>query len=122
MDTSTMDPKDLLILGRRIEARDTLQGPRIGDFVRFRDGSLHRFTHDWDEHGLQTAPDMSGSFYLDRTGHASYSGGLDPCVPLEELEPTDEVLEGRFWFFHLDHAMAHNDVRVMVPCRVYRRK
>jgi hypothetical protein len=103
-------------------------GPRVGDFIRMAGGEMRRFTHHWGD-GLQTSgAAWLGSFYMsggtlnDRQTYVSYSGSLEPSIPLERIAPTGEVRNGTFWFFHHQRSQAHNDVHFTVPCRVYREK
>lgn len=96
------------------------QGPRVGDFVEMKDGTLRRFTHDWGD-GLQTTCLQScGQFYLERDGHMSYSGSLDRRIPTCQLKDTGRVSAGRVWFFHHDECRGHNGVYAFVDCRVYK--
>ena len=119
------DEKDEQLRQARIEARQALRGPLVGDFVRFPGGSLRRFTYDWSDHagegGLQTTCEgnIHESFYLDRSGFMSYSGCLDPSIPQDKLTDTGEVKDARCWFFHHDRTAAHSAVHMTVPCRVY---
>jgi hypothetical protein len=86
------------------------EGPRVGDFVIMQDGTLRRFTHDWDNALQTTVRDCPGSFYFDRAGYMSYSGGLDPCIPKCRLTDTGQVASGKVWFFHHDEHRGHNGV------------
>jgi len=118
-DNPRIEPseKDNQILMERYKQRefyDTM--PLLGDFLLFSDGVYHRFSHIWKD-GLQTSRD--GSFYLG-DGHCSFSGGLDPSVPKDRIQYTDEVRIGRFWFFHNHHVTAHNGIQVVIPCRVFK--
>lgn len=112
-----LDSTDQELLAKRILARESLQGPRIGDYILFPTGQLERFSHDCG-HGLQTSP--GGSFYIFGCGESSFSGGLNPTTPLENLELTSATLMGNFWFFHHGFAGAHRGVDCLVPCRVYK--
>jgi hypothetical protein len=115
MEGSKLDELDQAILARRLAQRETVTAPRVGDFVRFSD-RLERISHDWGDK-VQTSE--GGSFYLAEGGQVSFSGGLNPSVPKERLRKREEILNGRFWFFHRDLWMAHNGVDVTAPCRVY---
>lgn len=113
-----LDERDRAILAERQAAWNERTGPRVGDFVRFPDGSMARFTHDWGESIQISCTKYGGSFYLGH-GYASYSGGLEPGIKKEFLVETNETEIGRFWFFHRDWAEAHNGVNVDLGCRVY---
>lgn len=119
------DDKDAELLAVRQQAWDKREGPRVGDFIEMVDGTLRRFTYNWDD-GLQTTwgdcRQRPGSFYLSPGGHGSYSGALDSTVPLGQIESTESTQEGQFWFFHHDYAVAHGGVYVTLLCRVYRQK
>lgn len=124
--TPQFDAIDGTILAERTLKRHARSGPRVGDFIHMLDGTLRRFTHNWGD-GLQTTYRWRdtgrvevGSFYLDRSGAADYSGGLDDRIPLAEIADTGEHRDGDFWFFHHDDARAHNGVQVKAPCRVFR--
>lgn len=110
------DSKDQEILDQRMSARQLISRPRIGDYVRFSTGQVERFSDDGGD-AFQTSP--GGSFYLCGSGNASFSGGLNPSIPMDSLSLTDEENEGRFWFFHHGSAGAHRGVYFSVPCRVY---
>lgn len=110
------DERDAFILaGRQVEL-DGRQGPRVGDWIEFADGMVARISHDW---GDSVQYSYGGSFYLG-DGYASYSGGLEPGIPVDSLTPTDEVRPGPVWFFHHDQARAHNGVNTAANFRVYR--
>jgi hypothetical protein len=113
----TFDDRDAEILAERTAQRERRKGPRIGDFCRFPDGSLGRFSHDW---GDEIQWSEGGSFYLCAGGGASFSGGLYPSIPKARLKLSRAKRAGQFWFFHHNHACAHNGVDVEAPCRVYR--
>lgn len=133
-DNPHLDERDAEILGGLRAAWLGIDGPRVGDYVRFADtpagtGRLHRFSadHRWSvedvaEHpglvdGLQTSP--GGSFHLGPSGHMSMSGSLDRTVPRATITDTGETRLGSAWFFHHDRAGAHRGVDVRVPCRIY---
>lgn len=113
-----LDSIDQVILAERLAARAQIGQPCIGDYVRFQTGELERISHD---HGakLQTSPLWAGSFYLLSNGNASFSGGLNPCIPQDSLALTDEVMPDAFWFFHHSQSGPGRGVRFSVPCRIY---
>jgi hypothetical protein len=110
------DHRDHAIAELRINEWNKDKAPRVGDYVIMPDGTIERFSYRWDE-GIQTC--KSGSFYLG-TGYASMSGGLNPSIPNEKIQKTDEKKIGIFWFFHHDYATAYASVGVRAECRVYR--
>ena len=118
--TQDLDSQDAAILAARQTLRDKIQGPRIGDFVSMKDGTLRRFTYDWGD-AIQVTSTLPGSqrFYLHHDGRLDYSGGLDQAIPKTRLKPTGKTQPGSAWFFHHDHHRAHNGVDVTLPCRVY---
>jgi hypothetical protein len=110
------DTRDQDILDNIMIAREKITRPRIGDYVRFLNGKIERFSHDWDD-SLQTSP--CGSFFLYSGGNASFSGGLNPAIPVESLTLTEEIKDGEHWFFHHNSAGAGRGVYFKIPCRVY---
>jgi hypothetical protein len=113
------DPINVALLESRMAKLDTFAGPRVGDWVRFGNGELRRFTYHWGD-GLQTAsgPGDVGSFYLGEHG-CSYSGGLDPTVNVGTLELSTELRRGRVWVFDRNHAGAGRAVHYTPEFRVY---
>lgn len=119
--TAVLDGRDEAIIAERMAKLDAKAGPRVGDFVRFADGTLRRISYHWRDDegwdgGCQTSD--AGSYYLGNYG-VSMSGGLFPCVPTESLTLTDEQRDGAVWIFHHDVHRAHNGVHASVPFRVY---
>lgn len=111
----TADERDEEILTQRINELDAVSTPRCGDFVRFADGHLERISHVWDD-GVQTSE--GGSFYLG-SGYVSFSGGLNPAIPMDELQLSSENHSGSCWFFHHDYFTAHNGIRAEIAFRIY---
>lgn len=116
------DEIDQEILKNRIFLREKIEGARIGDYIHMLDGTLRRFTHDWSDSIQVTSKEgcYDVSFYLGSSGYASFSGSLDPSISKEKIKNTCENKLGQFWFFHHDHARAHNGVKVNVLCRVFK--
>lgn len=114
-----LDARDQELLSAIVALRDQLEGPRIGDYVVFGTGELERFSHDWGQ-DIQTSP--GGSFYLCSSGHSSFSGGLNPETPIQDLELTPVLLPGTFWFFHHGHPGAGRGVYFEIPCKVFKTK
>lgn len=110
-----MDERDAAILAERYALYNEEPGPSVGEYVRMPDGSLQRFSHDWDD-SIQTA--YGGSYYLFE-GHASMSGALERAIPKADIFATDEKKMGSFWFFSHDYHTAFNGIDVKMPCRVW---
>lgn len=114
---NTLDPIDHDLLKSMEHKRNSIDRPRVGDYVLFATGELERISHDWDE-VMQTAP--GGSYFLSRSGGASFSGGLHPAIPVDTFELTKATLPGEFWFFHHGITGAGRGVYADIRCRVYR--
>lgn len=114
------DDRDVEIARERLAEWNERQGPRVGDWIAMRDGTMRRFTHNWGD-GLQTTcgDGDAGSFYFYGCS-MSFSGSLDRSVPASEIVETSEIRNGRAWFFHHGQTGAHRGVYFTVPCRVYR--
>jgi hypothetical protein len=113
-------PDNDQILAERVNLYDQIEGPRVGDYLLYPDGSYRRFSHDWGEDIQVTCGKYGGSFYLGN-GYVSYSGALDPAIPKDELVETGQYKKGRFWFFDRDYARAGGGIETEVLVRVYRR-
>lgn len=101
-----------------IAARDAIPGIRVGDFVVLEGCAAPvRVSYIWSDRA-QTAD--GGRFYLGTSGHADFSGALDPGIPLESLVLADDVLPGAFWHFDRGIPRAHSAVEYKAPCRVFR--
>lgn len=115
------DPRNVEIIERRVAKLDAREGPRVGDYVRFADGTLRRCSYHWSDDagwdgGMQTSD--GGSFYLGE-GYVSMSGSLYSCVPTDSLKPTDETRPGSVWIFNHDMHRAHNGFNFEIPFRVF---
>jgi len=112
---TTLDTRDAAILAERVTTLDKQTGPRVGDYVRFADGTVRRISYDWGD-SLQTS--AGGSYYLGN-GYVSMSGSLYSGVPAETLTDTGERKDGRVWFFHHDYHTAGGGIDVVTSFRVY---
>ena len=111
-----LDSRDQALFVKFVAAREKLDGPRIGDYLRFPTGELERFSHDLGD-ALQTSP--GGSIFLNSAGGCSFSGGLNPSTPLSAMSQLLANLPGTFWFFHHGLAEAGRAVYFNIDCRVY---
>lgn len=109
-----------------ITAREQIPGPRIGDFIIFKDGRIERFSHDWGD-TIQTSP--GGSFHLSSDGLTSFSGGLNEAIPktsfresyFDHYDQTNYCgLTGQFWVTYNARLCHGSKVNVDLQCRVYR--
>lgn len=118
----TFDQFDAGILSERQKARLSKRKIQQGDFIRHHDGRLARVTHVWED-GAQTTrfseTGEGGSFYLGEGGGMSYSGSLEPSLPLTHLRESSDVRKGRAWIFHHNRAEAHNGVDCELYVRVW---
>lgn len=117
LNETGLDAIDQELLAKRIALRDQIDGPKIGDYVRFPSGELERLSHDWGAE-FQTSP--SGAFFLQGDGLSHLScGGLNPSTPRDKMESTNITLPGSFWFFHHDQVGPGRGVYFKIPCRVF---
>src|SRR5689334_9255388 len=117
----TADERDEQIVASRMAKLDEQAGPRVGDFVRFADGTLRRVSYHWHgddgwDGGCQTSD--AGSYHLGNYG-VSMSGSLYSSVPTDALVLTDERMAGDVWIFHHDMAGAGRGVHFQPEFRVY---
>lgn len=121
--TSDLDSLDKTILSIRIQAWNTRSGPRVGDKILMRDGSIRRFAHDYGNELQTTSAKEPGDqrYYLGH-GYCSFSGTLGELISKADIEPTDQTGDAPVWFFHHDQARAFNAVQADIPCRLYKQK
>jgi hypothetical protein len=112
---SDLDERDCRIVQKRMGAFLALEGPQVGDYVKFADGIERRISYMWQaEDGLRCQTSDGGSWYLG-DGYCSFSGSLHPAVPGSSLKLVGVIRRGSCWFFHHDWQMAHNGVDVELP-------
>jgi hypothetical protein len=109
--------RDKEIFLRRVQLLDEVPGPRIGDWIKYADGTILRIGHVWTDDAVQPVP--GGSFYLG-DGYVSFSGSLYRGVPINSLTATSQKRRGRVWFFHDDQSRADNSVHLYAEFRVFR--
>jgi len=114
-----LDERNRTILAELVAAHEERDGPRVGDFVIWREqyGArvYRRIAHDWGD-DVQTAD--SGRYHLGRHG-VSFSGRLHPAVPAADLIDTGETRDGPVWFFDLERRRAGGGIDTVAPFRVY---
>jgi hypothetical protein len=111
--------KNEALLKKKMQVRQLLEGPLVGDFILLSDGTFDRLTHDWGD-TIQTGGHQRGSFFLHDSGEMTYSGGLNPSIPKSALRPTGQTRVGRTWFFDEDWAGADRGVYFSVECNVWK--
>lgn len=117
MTATQADEKTLKTVEDRILKMNARQGPRVGDWLKAREGLYTRFTHKWDDR-IQTGG-SNASYYLGNEGGLSYSGGLDGGVLLSDLVQIPETKRGGCWIFKDDHHKAHNGYDFETDFRVF---
>lgn len=117
----TFDERDAAIVAERVVKWNARAGPRVGDFVKLKDGSFRRFAHDWGEDIQPTHAQYGGTFYLG-AGGCEHSGGLDQAIPKASLKATGEEKEGRIWIFHHDQWGGGRAVYTDIKCRVFQQQ
>jgi hypothetical protein len=109
-----------------IIAHEERQGMRLGDYVQLRNGELRRVAHIWPDTVQLTTSLTGGSFQLGKCG-VSYSGGLEPGVPLQDIIPSrwnnsTGNIGGTFWVCERGILQAECAVYVTVQCRYFVQK
>lgn len=138
MNTQKFDEKNLAIKASIEANRLALfkkhhDMPIVGDVVRWIDGSLRRVCHRWSDSigpnregetfaEYQTSKTGRGSYFAFDSGHASYSGTLEPPARGEFFVLTQDIVEQEFWFFSHGLAGAGRGVYCNLPCRVWELK
>lgn len=115
-----LDERDTAILAERTATLNEVEGPRVGDWVRFADGTERRISYiwSWDDKQQSIQTSAGGSYYLGN-GYVSMSGSLYQGIKPETLTLTDELKDGNVWFFHHDWHRAGGAVHATVPFRVF---
>lgn len=111
-----LDQVNQNLVAQRIQAREQIVGPRLGDYLLFPTGELERLGTKMGK-GYQTTP--SGSFFLWSDGDAQCSGSYHPIVDAATLELTSVRLRGAFWFFDHDEVGPDRGVTFKIPCQVF---
>lgn len=110
--------KQYNILAKHLTKFNEIEGPRVGDYVKLKDGNYKRFCSQWID-GFQVTPtETSGSFNID-SGACCYSGTLEPSVKKEKIKFTWTYKLGRVWFFKDGIPAAHQGIDAEIPLRVY---
>lgn len=92
--------------------------PLIGEWIRFKCGTLRRVSHVWNFEPTTVQTSDGGSWYLGN-GYCSFSGSLYVGIPIETLKLTDERMNGKVWFFHHNYAQANSGVDAEMLFRVW---
>jgi hypothetical protein len=97
-DEPVFDGRDAEILAKREAAWNAKSGPRTGDFVKMKDGTLGHLTRDCRGSSIavtfRPGPD-EGDYYLADGANVSYSGGSH-YIPNGTLRDIGEAREGKF--------------------------
>jgi hypothetical protein len=117
-----LDDRDSEILAQRVNALGLVEGPRVGDYIVFADGTERRISYvtpaEWMPEVDIVQTSKGGSWYLG-DGYISFSGSLYAGVKRDTLTETSEVRAGSVWFFRHDFHTAHNGVDTEMMFRVY---
>lgn len=108
------------VLCKHVAMFNTLDGPRVGDYVELPNGDLRRIcvTH-FDGDAQMTPSETSGSFNIDG-GACDYSGTCGDVFKLIELRFLHRYKLGSVWFFKDGMPTAHSGIDAEVPMRIYR--
>lgn len=107
-------PSNEECLQTRIENYAKIEGPVMGDWVLFSDGTSRRISHIWEKDKqpsrIQTSDGNGYGFHMFSDGHCSYSGNLYSPVDFSKFKLTRAKRIGLIWFFSQDHPGADRGV------------
>lgn len=111
-------PADVAYVADAQAALDRKDGPHVGDWVRYADGTMTRIAYDWGPEIGKIQTCGGGSFHMGRQGWVEMSGSLHSAIP-RALVDTGEKLRGGVWLFHRDRGGAGRGVNATALFRVY---
>ena len=109
------------IFAARETAYNKIDGVRVGDYIRHKDGTVSRATYLWDFPDMSPSVQDGGgsaSFYLG-DGYISYSGGLHQSIDISTLRQTAELKDGVIWFFKNGFQSCGNGIDYRMKFRVF---
>ena len=109
------------IFAARETAYNKIDGVRVGDYIRHKDGTVSRATYLWDFPDMSPSVQDGGgsaSFYLG-DGYISYSGGLNQSIDISTLRQTAELKDGVIWFFKNGFQSCGNGIDYRMKFRVF---
>lgn len=109
--------ENVKIINERLKNRRQQPGIAVGDYLRLPDGSESRVTHHWGDE-VQDGGGQ-GSFYMNKSGNASYSGSLDPGKPIDKIKDTGETKTALFWIFSRGHSGANRGFYFWADAKVW---
>jgi hypothetical protein len=112
------DATNAELLAKRQSALDARTTIAVGDFVRDGENWL-RVAHHWGDSLQLTDGRFGASFHIGKDGYCSFSGGLNPGIPIGRFKPTGERRAGSCWFFSEENVMAHNGFYTSANFRVW---
>ncbi len=104
--------RHIVVLNMR--AMNRREGIRTGDYIRAKNGSMHRVAYIWrdenDKPILWQTASGAGSYALGK-GYISYSGGLNKgFLEGTKFRKLNYLRNGNVWIFKDNFAMADNSV------------
>jgi hypothetical protein len=112
---TALDSRDQAMIAARLAARQQRPGPKIGDFVYFADGAIHRIA-DLSTRTVHTTAQRE--FYLGAWG-CEFLGEPTHEIPSDSLARPLESAWGSVWIFHHDHPRPGNSVVFDARFEVY---
>ncbi len=108
--------RNVLLFEDRQKAIDSRTKPTEGDWVKLPDGRYLRLSVVWEE-SFQ-ASEYSGSVYVSKSGHGSFSGTCGNSYK-SPLLATEETKEGSCWIFGDDSSGAHRGIHTTLNWKVW---
>lgn len=110
--------ENMTIIDGLMSVRNDRTDILVGDYLEMPDGSESRVTYCHDD-GVQDGGG-AGSFFLCKSGNASYSGSLNGLKPFDKIKPTDRTKPALFWIFSRNWAGANRGFYFYINVRVWK--
>lgn len=106
---------NIAIKKERQKLRNRIKDVAVGDYVKLTNGELTRVTYIWDD-SIQTG---LGSFYISKSGFASFSGSLNSGIDKNKFKLTKRRKKASFWFFSEDSSGGNRGINIQLNVRVW---
>lgn len=110
--------ENINIIKQLTETRKKRNDILVGDYLQMPDGSESRVTYCWDNEVQDGGG--SGSFFLSKSGNASYSGSLNGAKSNELIKLTEQTKPALFWIFSRNWSGANRGFYFYIDVKVWK--